>query len=113
MRNLNLRVGQDAEYNVLMHTVLNRGYSTKEAKTARRLIRKMKAVGYEDTSQQFPMWALSPQEQGAADYYTIALEEAEFRMLKTSFENQEGWLPKVIEAVGVVQDLLDECKEND
>lgn len=80
------------------------GITTKEAKVAKRTVRKFKSVAVEEQDSQVGY--------KVNEVKTVKLEESEFEYLKKRFDRIQDWLPAVIEIVADVQEILENAKED-
>lgn len=94
----------EGTFSILYTAVMQGGIPTKDAKLARRVVRKFKAIAEKD--EKSPT-GLAYKEGGA-----LKLEETEFDFLKQRFNQVNDWLPAVIETVADAADLLEGSVED-
>lgn len=107
MRTITFVQEQKAEYGLLIASLYNSGgYKSKELKIARRVKRKLEAIGDKFVSGDTARFELKPGEQ------KLQLEEAEFNFLKERFESIQDWHASAVETAANVLDILEATKED-
>lgn len=107
MRTITFVPEQKVEYSLLVSALYQSGgYKNKDLKVARRLKRKLEALGTKTESGGNTRIEMKAGEQ------KLVLEEAEFSLLKERFESINDWHAAVVEIAANVLDILEDTKED-
>lgn len=105
MRTLNFPEDRLAGYTVLVATMSQGSYTTKEIKVAKRIRKKLHDLGERRAIEGHVSYHLS-------EPASVAFEEAEYEFLKKRFEAITDWVPGAVEAVAMALEILEEAKED-